>query len=408
MIGAAILNALLLCADSFVVLLLITRITYTSKSIINNIYTNNNNIPFINGLLMSDVSDHLPIIVLYKNHVNINNNKTKNKRTTLFNRSLNKINVNKIRNVLINYDWSSILDNDDIESSFIDFINTITKVYHDNCPLVKITTKFKNSPWIDNKIKKMMHKKDILYKKCINDNSLINRYIYINARNKFTNYLRTAKQLYYSNLTLSINSPKNIWKTLNNLLNKTDNNNNNRNYFSKNNISDTDTANNFNKYFCNVGINLATHLKSNNSSDIYNYNITSSVFFTFINLTELTNIINNMKLTYSKDVYDINSVLIKNIADIIAFPLSILYNKCAGYFPDSLKIAKVIPIYKKGIKDNIENYRPISILPILSKILEKLIKTRISSFIENNNIINNRQFGFRNNMSAIDAVNALN
>ena len=98
-----------------------TRITYTSKSIIDNIYTNNNNIPFINGLLMSDVSDHLLIIVLYKNHVNINNNKTKNKRTTLFNRSLNKNNINNIRNVLINYNWSSILDNDDIESSFIDF-----------------------------------------------------------------------------------------------------------------------------------------------------------------------------------------------------------------------------------------------------------------------------------------------
>ena len=56
-----------------------TRITYTSKSIIDNIYTNNNNIPFINGLLMSDVSDNLPIIVLYKNHCNINNDKTKNK-----------------------------------------------------------------------------------------------------------------------------------------------------------------------------------------------------------------------------------------------------------------------------------------------------------------------------------------
>ena len=79
-----------------------TRINYTSKSIIDNIYTNNNNIPFINGLLMSDVSDHLPIIVLYKNHFNINNNKTKNKHTTLFNISLNKNNINKIRNVLIN------------------------------------------------------------------------------------------------------------------------------------------------------------------------------------------------------------------------------------------------------------------------------------------------------------------
>ena len=78
-----------------------------------------------------------------------------------------------------------------------------------------------------------------------------------------------------------------------------------------------------------------------------------------------------------------------------------------GYLPDSLKLAKEIPIYKKGIKDNIENYRPISILPILSKIFEKLIKTRISSFIEQNNIINNRQFVFRNTMSTIDAVNAL-
>ena len=55
-----------------------TRITYTSKSIIDNIYTNNNNIPYINCLLMSDVSDNLPIIVLYKNQFNINNNNKNN------------------------------------------------------------------------------------------------------------------------------------------------------------------------------------------------------------------------------------------------------------------------------------------------------------------------------------------
>ena len=145
--------------------------------------------------------------------------------------------------------------------------------------MVKITTIFKNLPWINNKIKKMMNKKDILFNKFINYNSLINIYVYINARNKCTHYLRKAKQLYYSNLISSINSPTNIWITINNLLNKK-NNNNNINYFSKNNISDTDTANKFNKYLCNVGINLATHLKSNNSSDIYNYNSTSSVFYT--------------------------------------------------------------------------------------------------------------------------------
>ena len=70
-----------------------------------------------------------------------------------------------------------------------------------------------------------------------------------------------------------------------------------------------------------------------------------------------------MKLTYGKDVYDINYFLIKNIVDIISVPLSLLYNICfsADYFPDSLKIAKVIQIYNKVIKDNFENYRPISI-----------------------------------------------
>ena len=241
----------------------------------------------------------------------------------MFNISLNKNNINKIRNISIKYNCSSILNNDDIESSCIDFINTTTKVYHDNCQFVKKITKFKNSPWIDNTILKMMHKKDILYKKCINDYSLINRYVYINTINKCTNYLRKTKQLFYSNLTSSNKSPKN-YGTQNNILNKT-NNTNNINTFSKNNISDTYTTNNCNTYLCNVGITLATYLTYNNSSNTYNYNITSSLFCSIINSTELTNIINNMTFTHSKDLYDINSILIKNIADIISVPLSMLY-----------------------------------------------------------------------------------
>ena len=123
-----------------------------------------------------------------------------------------------------------------------------------------------------------------------------------------------------------INEHTQIWKTLNKLLNKT-NNNNYINSLSKNNISDNDTTNNSNKYFVNVGINLVTHLTSYNNSNNYNLNFNSSLFLTIINFTELTNIINNMKLTYSKDLYDINYILIKNIAYIISLPLLMLYNK---------------------------------------------------------------------------------
>ena len=83
-----------------------------------------------------------------------------------------------------------------------------------------------------------------------------------------------------------------------------------------------------------------------------------------------------------------------------------MFNSCilAGVFPDELKIAKVIPLFKTGNRNSVSNYRPISILPTLSKIFEKLIHKRIYEFLETHNIIYDCQFGFRQKHSAIHAV----
>ena len=70
-------------------------------------------------------------------------------------------------------------------------------------------------------------------------------------------------------------------------------------------------------------------------------------------------------------------------------------------FPNILKIAKVIPIFKSGEKSSIENYRPIFLLPVFSKVIEKLIKTRILSFINRHDILYDRQSGFRKKRSTI-------
>ena len=67
----------------------------------------------------------------------------------------------------------------------------------------------------------------------------------------------------------------------------------------------------------------------------------------------------------------------------------------AGVFPDELKIGKIIPLYKSGNKSVMSNYRPISILPTISKIFEKLLHKRIYEFFEKNNVIPDYQFGFR-------------
>ncbi len=64
-------------------------------------------------------------------------------------------------------------------------------------------------------------------------------------------------------------------------------------------------------------------------------------------------------------------------------------------YPESLKIAKVIPLYKTGNVGSVANYRPISLLPLLNKIFEKLLFVRLNNFLESCNIISQNQFGFR-------------
>ena len=75
-----------------------------------------------------------------------------------------------------------------------------------------------------------------------------------------------------------------------------------------------------------------------------------------------------------------------------------------GVFPSRMKIAKVIPMFKSGTKTDVTNYRPISLLPQFSKILEKLFLTRINSFLIANNILSSSQYGFRTKLSTSLAV----
>ena len=75
-----------------------------------------------------------------------------------------------------------------------------------------------------------------------------------------------------------------------------------------------------------------------------------------------------------------------------------------GHFPTSMKIAKVIPLFKKGDALDVNNYRPIPLLSVFSKKMEKIIHTRVVSFLTKHNILSNTQFGFRRKHSTIHAL----
>ena len=89
--------------------------------------------------------------------------------------------------------------------------------------------------------------------------------------------------------------------------------------------------------------------------------------------------------------------------------MSIIINQSieSGHVPVTMKLAKVVPIYKSKDKQMLNNYRPISLLPIFSKILEKVIHHRLFNFLNINNILFASQYGFRKNHSTVNAVTEL-
>ena len=120
--------------------------------------------------------------------------------------------------------------------------------------------------------------------------------------------------------------------------------------------------------------------------------------------TEISDIISDLS---SAKASDIPVRLIKKSSHIISKPLSEYYTILMqeGIFPDNVKQGKISPIFKKGNSELLENYRPISTLPIFGKIFEKVIYTRLYSFFTSQNLLYDKQFGFRKSHSTSHAIN---
>ena len=112
---------------------------------------------------------------------------------------------------------------------------------------------------------------------------------------------------------------------------------------------------------------------------------------------EIEQIISSLKSKNSHGYDDVSVNILKSSSPYISSPLCHICNKMlsTGIFPDRLKHAEVKPIFKNGDKSDVSNYRPISLLPAFSKVLEKVIYVRMYQYLVNNSILINEQFGFR-------------
>ena len=221
--------------------------------------------------------------------------------------------------------------------------------------------------------------------------------------------IRAAKREYYfKTFTSQKNDKKKTWKTIDETLNRRKNKSKFPSEFIVNNRSIADQkeiADQFNIFFSNIGSTLSDSIEIDDSTlDFTDYlnNPTQHHFnFNTITESETLSIINKLKSKNSSGKDEISTKLLKSIKDEIAKPLPIIINQSlkTGVFPDALKIAKVKPLYKKGDNFCLNNYRPISLLPTISKIFERVMFTQLYSYLNANNLLSEQQYGFRSQHS---------
>ena len=164
-------------------------------------------------------------------------------------------------------------------------------------------------------------------------------------------------------------------------------------------ISDgTLISNTFNEFFVNVGPNLAKKSPNQNISPLQFMSdpLMNSIFLSLVTAEETREILSSLK-NGAAGHDEIRASTLKSVSPYIVEPLAYICNLSIsqGVFPSKLKIANVLPLYKAEDPFLFNNYRPVPLLNVLSKVFEIIIYNRVSEFIETLKILVNFQFGFR-------------
>ena len=378
-----------------------TRIAPKSSTLIDNIFTNDISRILLSGIILTDISDHLAIFVT----TNMETNKSRNisEKRKIFDYKQ----IDNFKLYLV-----SRLDNLNIHTNPEAACEQITEAYKEGITQFSKVIKCsrKNTfikPWMTPALLCSVNHKNSLFSKKIKHPSSLNIAEYNKYRNCLSKAISNAKKLYYKEEFEKHNkNPKKTWEILNDLLkqrNKCDTLpsglQNNANFKADEALS---MAEKFNEFFTEIGETLKQNIAQNNNDPLENIEKTDNEVNSFANASEndVEQIILQLK-DVGAGIDGINSKIFKLTYKPILPKLCYFFNLClaTGTFPKQLKIAVVKPIFKNGDCDCLSNYRPISILPIISKVLEKLIYTQMINFINEENIISKNQFGFRKNHS---------
>jgi hypothetical protein len=395
-----------------------TRISPQKSSTLDHILINFDS-HYSSGTIYTDISDHLPSFILLKSS-SPSDKATPTSKLTFIDKS-------KCIELVEEIDWEFLYDISNIEeltSVFSDKIKEILHACSKTAYKSKINQKSQQTKkWITPLLKHKIKAKNRLFRKVcqspLNDKL---RSKYVALRNEITRELKSAKLIYFGEKFKNFKSSYDMWKFIKaetgfSFNHKKDENSSLKLLDPVNNTFVEGTAavaDIFNSHFSTVGEKLASkfsHLSDPilHSSDQEHGAVSMvNTHFKFNTITpeQVSAILNKLNVNKATGLDLIPAWILKQCSCTLAKPLTHIFNKSieSCMVPSLFKQAKVKPLFKKGNPCLASNYRPISILPVLSKVLEKLINNQIMAYLEENQLLNPLQFGFRKNKSTKDAI----
>ena len=223
--------------------------------------------------------------------------------------------------------------------------------------------------------------------------------------------LRNAKKDYYSSKIADQKfNPKKAWKSINSLLGRQNKPTviNELRVGENNFTNHEDIAEGFNEYFANIGPNLASNIDSSNYNFETHVKNAKSGFAAFqhVTVSHVSHLLHGLSSNKATGIDKISCKIIKLATPVISDSLTLIFNQAItlSSFPDEWKIARVIPLYKNGQRNIPGNYRPISVLPAISKIMERILYDQLHSYLTTFELLSDSQFGFQKSHSTASAL----
>lgn len=370
-----------------------TRVTATSNKIYDYVITNivnNHKTKVLQSLIADHKAQHFTYTV------------TTSIPPVVYTRSFKNSNIENFIASIGMVDWSVMHSIISVNNKVEVFINIVNSIFNKCFPLLKRRVRSKNRcDWITPELVELRERMKLFETIAVRNAKY--KAIFIYFKELYTKKLQQAKSLHFETvLKNSSNKMKCMW----NLVNSVTGN------FSPQKMpthSNRNLASDFNRYFIDSIPGILSNLENRvvHHDLVHNIKINAKSMFMYpTSANEIIGVVGGFLSKNSAGFDGVSASLLKRCIGLLVGPIEDICNASfsQGVFPELLKLAVIIPVHKKGNTEEISNYRPISMLSVFSKIIEKLMQARVLNFLNNCKYFNSFQHGFTKNKSTTTAL----